>query len=101
MGYPLPSVNVRVHQFQQEDKTTASITLHTPWRSLPKVESTKYLGVKLSKDPRWNQLVEITLNKLTSTLSFITKTVAAQARELRSKAYQQLCWSTRGVYTTH
>lgn len=58
--------------------------LQNPWETIPKLHTTKYLGVKLQKDLKWNARVEATIANSSSS------TIPWQSRQLEIKAYQQL-----------
>ena len=57
---------------------------------IPKVDTIKYLGVKVQEDLKWNSHIEHITSKASTTLSFIRRIIPPQSTNLRVKAYKQL-----------
>ena len=68
--------------------------IHYPYKLnghiLKHVECTKYLGVKISKDLRWNDHVEYITAKATNTLNFLRRNIQIGNSRIKAIAYKTL-----------
>jgi hypothetical protein len=79
-----------VIRFSRKRTPTAQVTYTLHDECIPKVDSIKYLGVKIQDDLRWNRHIDYINGKASSTLGFIKRTIPPQSTNLRAKAYKQL-----------
>ena len=68
--------------------------IHHPYKlhgkSLKHVECTKYLGIKIAKDLRWNNHIEYVTAKATNSLNFLRRNIQIGNSKIKSIAYQTL-----------
>ena len=62
--------------------------------ALEAIDTTKYLGVYLSKDLRWNDHVRHITNKANKTLGFLKRNLKHCPTTTKEKAYKALDWPT-------
>ena len=77
-------------KFSRKRKKTIDNTYVLHGIIIPQVNSTKYLGVKLEKDLRWNTNTNFISAKAASRLGFVSRTIPFTLPHLREKAYKQL-----------
>ena len=79
----------------QRVKYSAS-RVHTPRSRIPiywtvlhlkRTDHTKYLGIHISKDLKWNKHIDVTTAKANRSLGFLKRNLKISSRVLREKAY--------------
>lgn len=76
--------------FSRKKSKARHNTYHLHGETIPKVNTVKYLGVKLHSSLKWNENTNYISNKANNTLGFIRRSIPSNLSRLRNKAYKQL-----------
>lgn len=77
-------------RFSRKKTKTHTPTYLLHQEAIPQVHTTKYLGVKIQSDLKWNSHIEYITTKASTSLGLMKRTIPSQSVDLRTKAYKQL-----------